>query len=189
MGIDLGRRFVGVVLLLLLLTAFVSAVTFEPLSIASLASKAELVVQGVVQSKTCQRDSSGRIYTRVELRPTDLWKGSISSSPILIVHGGGILGEKESVVSGQVTYEVGEEVVAFLIRNRRGECVTIGLMQGKFQIWKDAHSGMKFVVSPFYGIPQSASSRVGTLRTPSSDSLPSALSLDDLKKRVLETRP
>ena len=76
-------------------------------------------------------------HTKVELEVTDVWKGAVSGSPFQIVMGGGVLGEEQAVVSGQVQDAVGEEVVAFLVRNARGEGVTLGLMQGKFHVWKD----------------------------------------------------
>ena len=43
-----------------------------------------------------------------------------------IVHGGGILGDRRVIVSDQVTFQPGEEVVAFLVLNQRGEGVTLG---------------------------------------------------------------
>src|SRR5689334_7993195 len=74
------------------------ATQFDPLTVEALARQAELVVQGTVLSKTCQRDPAGRIYTKVELEVTDVWKGAVTGSPMVLVHGGGILGEQRSVV-------------------------------------------------------------------------------------------
>jgi hypothetical protein len=127
------------------------AVLMEPLTISALADQSELVVEGKVASKTSLRDETGRIYTRIELQVTEVWKGSISGSPFLIVQGGGVLGEEWSAVSGQVDYEPGEEVVAFLVRNHRGEGVTLGMAQGKFHVWKDPGTGVKYAANPFHG--------------------------------------
>jgi len=122
----------------------------NPLSLDQLESEADLVAQGKVLSKTCQRDSSGRIYTSVDLLVTDVWKGKVARSPLTIVHGGGTLGEEQSVVSNQVEYSVGEDVVAFLKINSDSQGVTVALAQGKFHIWQDA-SGAKFVHNGFHG--------------------------------------
>lgn len=164
-------------------TSPLRAVIFDPLSIEALTAQADVVLQGTVLSQTCQRDPAGRIFTRVEIEVTEVWKGAISGSPFQVVHGGGTLGERRSVVGGQVEYDVGEEVVVFLVRNTRGEGVTLGLRQGKFHVWKDAQTGVKLAASPFHG---------GVLSSPASAALKSAtgarvdstLELSQLKKRV-----
>lgn len=137
--------------LMLLLIDPLSAVIMVPLSIPNLTAKSDLIVHGTVLSKSCQRDPEGRIYTKVEVQVTDVWKGTATANPLTIVHGGGTLGQERVVVSGQVEYEVGEEVVAFLVRNARGEAVTLGLAQGKFHVWKDPAGGRQFVRNPFHG--------------------------------------
>ena len=38
-----------------------------PTSIEQLAGQSQLVLHGIVLSKSCQRDDAGRIYTKVEL--------------------------------------------------------------------------------------------------------------------------
>src|SRR5437867_8643817 len=107
-------------------TCSLHAVQMEPLSIEQLAQESALVVQGTVRSKSCQRDPAGRIFTKVELQVAETWKGSLTTNRISIVHGGGVLGGERSIVSGQVDYGIGEEVVAFLVLNQRGEAVTLG---------------------------------------------------------------
>jgi hypothetical protein len=173
--------------LFVLLPASLCAIVFDPLSIESLTKQADVVLQGTVLSKTCQRDPAGRIYTRVELQVTELWKGAVPGSPFVIVRGGGVLGERQSVVAGQVQYDIGEEVVVFLVRNGRGEGVTLGLMQGKFHIWREGVTGSRFVVNPFHGAPETAAGGIRSRSTarPVADSL-ALLELAELKKRVLE---
>jgi hypothetical protein len=184
----LARFIWSLTVLFLLLGGFNSrAVDFSPLSIEALCSHADLVLQGKVLSKTCLRDSDGRIYTRIELQVLEIWKGAVSSSPFLIVHGGGVLGEEQAFVSGQVNYELGEEVVAFLVHNKRGEGVTVGLMQGKFHIWSDGET--QFAFSPFHGIDEKLAGSKNTLRVQSGTSGTERLLLAELKRRVLEARP
>src|SRR2546425_6240991 len=127
------------------------AVLMEPLSVEELTKQSSLILHGTVLSKTCQRDPQGRIYTKVELDVAEVWQGSLSTKRFTIVHGGGILGDKQVVVSGQVEYGIGEEVVAFLVLNQRGEGVTLGLKQGKFRVWKDVKTGDVLAQNPFHG--------------------------------------
>ncbi len=137
-----------------LLGPSLAAVLMTPLSIGDLTAKADWIVRGTVSSKSTHRDTAGRIYTRVELQVADVWKGGPEHNPLIVVHGGGVLGEERVVVSGQVEYRVGEEVVAFLVRNSRGEAVTLGLAQGKFQVWKDEATGRPCVRNLFHGGPE-----------------------------------
>ena len=122
-----------------------------PLSIEELVLKAGLIVQGKVLAKTCERDHAGRIFTRIDLEVAEVWKGSWSAAPLRVVHGGGTLGEERSIVSGQVEYSIGEEVIGFFVINSRGEAVTLGLTQGKFHVWPDAKTGEKRAANPFHG--------------------------------------
>ena len=127
----------------------------RPLSIEQLTSKAQVVVHGSVESKTVQRDPEGRIYTRIELAVTGVWKGEARTNRFTMVQGGGVLGEEVASVGGQEEFLIGEEVVAFLVLNQRGEGVVIGLVQGKFKVAKEA-SGEKFVHNVFHGVAPGA---------------------------------
>ena len=171
--------------LLLLLTFALApslrAVQFTPLSIEQLTQESTLIVQGTVLTKSCQRDPAGRIFTKLELGIAEVWKGSLATNRFTVVHGGGILGDRKATVSGQVEYGIGEEVVAFLVFNQRGEGVTLGLAQGKFHIAKEAGTGERLVHNLFHGEtgtrPQSvsASAKIPMQRR---------LTLAELKKRV-----
>jgi len=160
-----------------------NATRFVPLSIEEIRDKADVIVQGVVQSKTCARDADGRIFTRIEMAVTETWKAPTTlSTNVSIVQSGGILGEEGAMVAGQANYEIGEEVVAFLVANPRGELVTFGLAHGKFHVSKHPKTGEKFAQNIFHGArtPENASL---------SGSTPRALSLSELKRRVLERKP
>jgi hypothetical protein len=171
--------------LLLFLTCVLAcslrAIQFTPLSIEQLTQESALVVQGTVRSKSCQRDLAGRIFTKVELEVAEVWKGSLPTNRFTVMHGGGILGDRKATVSGQVEYGIGEEVVAFVVFNQRGEGVTLGLAQGKFHIGKEAGTGDRLVNSLFHGEPgphrgvMSQSDRLPTQRR---------LTLAELKRRV-----
>jgi hypothetical protein len=137
------------------------AAQLTPLSVEDLSRRADLILQGTVTSKTCLRDPDGRIVTHVQLTVSNVWKGTLATNSFTIVHSGGTIGDIESEVTGQVEYSVGEEVVAFLVLNKRGEGVTIGLAQGKFLVWKDKTTGEKFVHNIFHGDTEEAAARSG----------------------------
>ncbi len=124
---------------------------FVPMSIEDLSRRAEIVVHGTVIDSTCLTDTNGRIYTQVRVQVGEVWKGAANANPLVIVHGGGTVGSHHTVVSGQVEYHPGEEIVAFLVTNSRGQAVTVGLAQGKFEVLRDRATDSKWVRNIFYG--------------------------------------
>ncbi|MEW6158649.1 MAG: hypothetical protein AB1813_14550 [Verrucomicrobiota bacterium] len=154
------------------------AIIISPLSVEELTDQAEWIVQGMVRAKTCQADASGRIYTRVELELTEVWKGKLSAKTLEIVQGGGTLGERRSVVPFQAEYAVGEEVVAFLVRNTRGEAVTLGLAQGKFGVWTER--GEKMAANALNGRPMPS----GASLTAGATNAAKKWTVTELKRRV-----
>ena len=141
---------------LLLSFATARADLMVPMPVEEMAAHSKLILQGKVVSTTVLRDDTGEIYTKVDLQVDEVWKGSLATNHFTIVLGGGILGDEGVSISGQVEYEVGEEVVAFLVLNSRGEGVTLGLSQGKFHVWADPATGEKLVHNPFHGLRPSA---------------------------------
>src|SRR5258708_36486777 len=95
----------------ILMSLQLCASIMRPLSIAEMAKESEAVVRGEVLSKTCERDSQGRIYTQIELAVHEVWKGTVSTNKLVIVQGGGVLGEERGIVTGQVQYGPGENAV------------------------------------------------------------------------------
>jgi hypothetical protein len=175
-------RFIGLAVLFCLAPSL-SALQTDPFSIEELALQCPLIVRGTVAAKSCLRDPEGRIYTRVELDLAEVWKGSVATNRITIVHGGGTVGDRRVVVSGQVDYAPGEEVVAFLVLNPRGEGVTRGLAQGKFHVWKDPLTGELLAHNPFHGHPGPGARFGKSLLTGNGRT---RLSLTELKRRVRE---
>jgi hypothetical protein len=149
---------------------------FVPLSIPELTAKSDLIVRGIVKSSASKEDSAGRIFTQIELDAAEIWKGTNQPGMLTVVHGGGTVGQRRVAVSGQVQYAVGEEVVAFLVFNERGQAVTIGLAQGKFHVWTDSQSGEKLAANPFHGL--------NTLEANATESPARKLTLSTLKTQV-----
>lgn len=120
-----------------------------PLSIAELTRAADLVIRGKVESKSVERDTSGRIHTRVRIAVAEVWKGDPKQPLITVVHSGGTLGERRAETIGQVGYAIDEEVVGFYQWNQRGEAVTVGLAQGKISAAKADLAELKSRVKEF----------------------------------------
>ncbi|HTD67166.1 MAG TPA: hypothetical protein VK846_11615 [Candidatus Limnocylindria bacterium] len=147
-----------------------------PLSIERLTRTSEIVLQGTVTSKSCQRDDRGRIYTKIVLNVADVWKGQVPPG-FVMVQAGGVLGEEVTTVSGQEEFEIGEEVVVFLVLNPRGEGVVIGVSQGKFKILEENGSNEKTASNGFHG--QARETAAGLQR-----SAARPLTVAELKQRV-----
>jgi len=154
------------------------ATQFLPLSIEQITKASQLIVQGTVTSKTTLRDDTGRIYTKVDLAIADLWKGTLTTNHLTIALAGGVLGEERVVAVGQADYNVGEEVIAFLVLNQRGEGVTLGLAHGKFEVHAEPGTGRRMAHSQFHGRPPAIQT------APKPGSRP-PLTVDELKQRVL----
>lgn len=150
-----------------------------PLTIEELAAQADAVVHGWVEGVSVARDDEGRIHTRVELRVIEVWRG-LGSGPVWeLVTGGGVLGERSETASGQVQYKIGEEVVCFLVRNPRGEWVTLGLAQGAFKVRQEG--GRRWAANPFWGGAAGAGvDRHGRMPTER------PLAIEELRRRTLE---
>ncbi len=149
--LDCGRIAAALWFTCLLAGVTLHANQIQPLPIAELIRPAELIVRATVVSKSCQRDSEGRIYTRVELDADEIWKGNRSPGHLTVVHGGGTLGEERVIVPGQVDYRIGDDAVLFLVFNSRGEAVTLAMSQGKFEVFRSEIDGEYLVKNPFHG--------------------------------------
>ena len=123
-----------------------------PLSIETLAAKADAVVHGRVVRMSCQRDDAGWIFTKVHLQIIEQVKGRARGGTLVIVQGGGVLGRRIARSPLQPKYRVGAEVVVFVMFNSRGEAVTLGLNQGKFDVANQPKSGLATVRNPFHGL-------------------------------------
>ncbi len=122
-----------------------------PLPIERLTAEADLILYGRVNGISVQRDDTGRIYTKVTLGVDETWRGDSVSGDFTLVHSGGVLGGEQSVTDGEVDFRVGEEVVLFLRINSRGEGVTLGMKQGKFEVLRQDGLPQAYVRNLFHG--------------------------------------
>lgn len=102
-------------------------------SLDALYREADLVVRGaVIDSTSFWNDEHDRIYTEYEIAPSHLFKGQ-SSTPIRVRLMGGIVGDKELIISGNPTITKGEDVLLFL-RSVPNFYVVVGMSQGKWSV-------------------------------------------------------
>lgn len=165
------------------------ATRMVPMTVEQLAATSTAVVHGRVVALESARDGEGRIYSRVDLRVLEVWRGTVASEVCQVVMGGGILGDRSVSVAGQAAYRVGEEVVAYLVRNPAGEWVTVGLSQGRFAVRRELDTGRSWVSNGFLG----GRSGSGSGGTSAARSLmfpgDRAMSLEELKLRTREVQP
>jgi len=158
----------------------VQATQMVPLSIAELSARAQAIVRGTVVSKRVIKRDAGGLLTKVGLRVAETIKGGKAFDDLEIVQSGGVLGERRTTVVGAAHFSIGEEVVAFLVFNQRGEAVVLALAQGKFKVFRDA-AGVKHVRNPFHGGGEpDGGSRRALLNKLGNRRLP----LDELRRRV-----
>lgn len=180
---NLRNSVAGLVIWLWLMTPELPG-QYVPMTIEQMTQAASVVLQGKVVNKSEHADEAGRIYTRVEIQVVDLWKGTVPANPIQVVHGGGTVGRKTMVVSHQVEYPPGEEVVAFLVVNPRGDFVTLGMAQGKFIIWSDPATGLKLARNIFHGVSSTRNTSASKQKAAPGE----RLTLGELKSRVKGAR-
>ena len=151
------------------------------MSIETLAVKADAVVHGRVVRLSCQRDDEGRLFTKVRLQIVEQVKGRQGGEMLTVVQGGGMLGRRIARSPLQPRYQVGGEVVVFVVFNSRGEAVTLGLNQGKFDVARQMETGLATVRNPFHGLAKRDDPRAVVKRA-----LRQAkpLTLAELKRRV-----
>jgi len=166
--------------LALLVCMVLHATQMVPLSVEDLTKEAELIVRATVRETTCLRDATGLLRTRVTLDVRDAWKGQEITSPLNVMLVGGTLGERRVVAVGQATYRPGEETVLFLRHNSSGEWVTLGLAQGKFEVWQDSVTGQKYARNLFLGQGATATPNAALQRAGGT----SPLSLEELQRKA-----
>ncbi len=164
----------------LLLAASARGVTLQgPADVAALTAAADAVVRGQVLRTTSAwaggDPKSGLIYTFVDVRPLEWWKGEASASVRVRVPGGAV-GELGQVAQGAATFAEGEEVVVFL--HKRGEVFDVERWAlGKFVVHGSAS-----------GKARAVRSREGVACDACRPGEPDELSVDDLRARVLAAR-
>ena len=122
------------------------ATTVVKLDLKQLVQRADLIVQGQVQSVYSQWDQELRlVFTYVSIRVDDPLKGERRQS-VLIRQVGGTAGEIQMSVAGVPQFKDGEMAIVFLKRQADSTFQVVGMGQGVYEVIDD------FAVSNVFGV-------------------------------------
>ena len=134
------------VLLAFVRSAPVAAGTAIQLDLPGLVERAELVLEGRVQTIECARDVRGRIETRYTLAVARTFLGDAAPQRTVRVPGGVLPDGTGLVLPGLPRLALGEEALLFLsAEGRTGLRVPVGLAQGRFRIERTANGARQLV--------------------------------------------
>lgn len=111
--------------------------TVVSLSVDKMTKEADLIVRGVVNSRTTQwNQAKTRIYTITKIDIQETYKGSIKAShSISIRQIGGEIDGLVQTIAGNAKFSAGEEVIVFLESHpTEGIHFVMGMAQGKYSI-------------------------------------------------------
>jgi hypothetical protein len=105
------------------------------------------IVRAKVKSVSTGLDEqSGIVYTYIKLKVTDVFKGDIRDSVIVLKQPGGATAERGTVINSAPRFTAGERVIVFLHTMSDGTLQVHDAFLGKYSIIKDAASGNQIVV-------------------------------------------
>lgn len=126
--------------LALFLTSPSSAQATAP-QVTELADAAAVVLTGRVTAITVGADA-GAIYTYATIAVSDVLKGDLRDTSIVVKQLGGTLPTLGLYIADQAVFTPGEDVLLFLaVRPRDGTLYTVGLSRGKWPVTPDLASG------------------------------------------------
>jgi hypothetical protein len=141
-----ARNLIGMALMAAVLAAPTFATTVEKLDLEQLVKRADLIVQGQVESVYSQWDEQRRlVFTYISIRVDDALKGTNRQS-VLIRQIGGTVGTVQMSVAGVPQFKSGEMAVVFLKRKDDSTFQVVGMNQGLYEIVED------FAVSNVFGV-------------------------------------
>jgi len=123
---------VALVLLLTTASTCVRATTIERMSLAQMASAAELIVRGRCVENSTGWDA-GEIWTFTSFDVAEVWSGT-ALERITVRLLGGRAGNITSTVSGVPRFRPGEDVVLFLEPTASGDYSVVSWSQGTFRV-------------------------------------------------------
>lgn len=130
------QRLLGVLTALAIGTfgASVQATSLVAMPLEEIAARADEIVRGEVIAIE-SAIQSGRVLTRVTLRPSECYVGTgPDPETIEIIVLGGRTPTLATIVHGTATYTVGEEVVVFLSRSDSGHYTSYAMSMSKFSV-------------------------------------------------------
>ena len=142
-------RFGIAALTALILSAPAFATTVARLNLEQLVQRADLIVQGQVQSVYSQWDDERHlVFTYISIRVDDPLKGERRQS-VLIRQLGGTAGTIQMSVAGVPQFRSGEMAIVFLKRQDDGTFQVVGMNQGLYEIVENVAVSNVFGVDLF----------------------------------------
>jgi len=128
------RSLIGITLLVAILAVPAFATTGARLNLEQLVQRADLIVQGQVQSVYCQWDQESRlVFTYISIRVDDPLKGE-RRQWVLVRQVGGSVGTIQMSVAGAPQFHSGEMAIVFLKRQDDSTFQVVGMNQGLYKI-------------------------------------------------------
>jgi hypothetical protein len=124
-------------LLLALVPSLGAATTVLPITDSELASRADVVVHGVVVSSDVEEEA-GQPVTVSRIAPFEVLRGYLDGDLVLRQLGGVLPDGRWARVWGSPEYMVGQEVVVFAIARPEGDYQTAELLLGQFHVRADS---------------------------------------------------
>ena len=151
--------------------------TVVKLSLNDMVSLSTNIVHGkVIDVTAAWNKEKTQIFTTVTVETTENLKGN-KPSTFTFKQLGGTVGDRRVSVPGFPVYEVGSEAVLFLTNDPYDRIATVGLGQGKFNVYTDEESGEKMVANDVLGLELLDSSKLTEAST-------IRLNLSELKKSI-----
>ncbi len=136
-----------------------NATTIRPLDASALVRSSSDIVVGTVVSQSSRWDGSHRrIVTDVKVLVSERLKGAPADTLTLTQLGGELDGARYEV-PGAPRFKIGEEIVLFAWRDKKGLAQANGLSQGKCEVTRDA-SGARTVLGLPAGLVTQARAKV-----------------------------
>ena len=121
-----------------------NATTAIMLSDSELIVHSRVIVSGSVRSVMSNSDSSGMVWTYVEVHADRVLKGDLPEETIVLKQMGGTLGESGVRIVGQAEFTRGERILLYLNTGVDGTLHAAHGFMGKFSVVEDS-SGVEFV--------------------------------------------
>ena len=129
-------RRIAVAVCLLLVTATLSAATFDLPSDRELLDRADVVVVATVTGAAGREAADGMVLTDYRLRVEDVLKGKAGNA-IVVSEPGGFFNGRGVEIAGSAVYTPGSRVVAFLRQRPDGTYYTAYMGLGKYRFKKE----------------------------------------------------
>jgi len=184
-------RWLAALAALLLVPAFVSAITVIPPDFNQLVDEADSIFQGevlLVHSDYTGVGANRHIATYVQFRVIRVFKGTAPNPQTLEIFGGTV-GERTMRIPGLPTFKVGDNAVLFVKGNGTDICPLVGVFHGVLRVTKDLTTGIEHL-SLNDGAPLTDTSQIGKSGeaaaevTTSASSFTSGMSIGELGQLI-----